>query len=191
MAGKVKPNVIKILGDGVAEVQLTKGLVSLVDENCLEILTRLKWEINTCGYVFSIRSQGRIRMHRFLLGLDKNGLGVDHINRNKLDNRLSNLRLCTQAQNVCNRAGHGSKSVFKGVSRKSSTAKWRANIKCGEKNLYLGTFATEIQAAIAYDKAARVYYGEFAYQNFPTIDLHASHNHDDCMMERNAMCGNQ
>lgn len=190
MARLLKPNIIKPIGDGIAEVHLTKGLVALVDEDCLDTLTRFKWEITKSGYVFSIRTHGRVRMHRFVLGFGKNSPDIDHINRNKLDNRRSNLRVCTHAENMCNRRGWGATSQYKGV-RATNDNRWLARIEFEGMNLTLGRFETEVAAALAYDKAARVYRGRFAYQNLPTVNLHASHNHEDCTMERNAMCGNR
>jgi hypothetical protein len=109
-------------------------------------------------------------MHRDVMGAP-DGLLVDHINQNGLDNRRSNLRIATGAQNQRNAHGRGihrgkaSSSAFRGVSR--SKGKWGAHVSVNGRNIRLGTFVTEEAAARAYDKAARQYHGEFAGLNFP------------------------
>jgi hypothetical protein len=111
-------------------------------------------------------------MHRMVMKAPPDML-VDHINQNGLDNRRSNLRLATGAQNQRNAHGRGihrgkpSSSRFRGVSR--SGMKWSAHISVNGKNIRLGTFRTEEQAARAYDTAARIYHKEFARLNFDDI----------------------
>jgi len=96
---------------------------------------------------------------------------VDHINGNPLDNRRENLRICTRAQNTCNRkAVVNSKSGYKGVTKKNSSRKWIPEIRKDGKKLYLGSYNTPEEAAKAYDKAAKEIFGEFAKLNFPDKD---------------------
>jgi hypothetical protein len=97
------------------------------------------------------------------------GFVVDHINGDPLDNRKSNLRVCTQAENLRNRRKRAkpTSSKFKGVSRHTISRQkpWLAKIKSDGKTIYLGTFETEEQAAEAYDRAALERFGTFAHLN--------------------------
>lgn len=89
-------------------------------------------------------------------------LDVDHINGDRSDNRISNLRLATQSQNNGNRRSTpGSSSRFKGVTRHKG-GKWQAQIECNGRARYLGLFATEEEASLAYQEAAVEVFGEFA-----------------------------
>lgn len=91
---------------------------------------------------------------------------LDHINGDKHDNRIANLRPATRAQNCCNvRLRRNSKSGLKGVSWKSDDGKWLAQIQFQGKSRFLGYFRTKEAAAAAYDRAARELHGEFAYLN--------------------------
>ena len=98
------------------------------------------------------------------------GIDVDHIDGNRLNNDIFNLRLATRSQNLQNRTkhviGNSSHSVYKGVSKATGKRGWRAAIYPNGKTKWLGIFTTEIEAALAYDEAARELYGEFAKTNF-------------------------
>lgn len=112
-----------------------------------------------------------VLMHRFLMDAEP-GQFVDHINGDRLDNRRSNLRFCSFQQNLQNRAplseriGGSLQSKYKGVGRADSRKNpWRAYIGIDGKSKHLGCFATEEDAARAYDEAAVEAYGEFAQLN--------------------------
>ncbi len=93
---------------------------------------------------------------------------VDHINRDRSDNRLANLRECTAHQNSFNRTSvPGASSKYLGVSRLSRIGKWQAEMGGVQGRIYLGVFESEDDAGRAYDAAARLRFGEFANLNFP------------------------
>jgi len=95
-------------------------------------------------------------------------LVVDHIDRDGLNNRKSNLRLCTNAENIRNAGKRGKGfSKYKGVSRHTRGKKWTAVIQLNKKTYFLGYFENEIDAARAYDKKAKELHGQFACLNFP------------------------
>jgi HNH endonuclease/AP2 domain len=91
------------------------------------------------------------------------GLQIDHINGDPLDNRLVNLRPATQSQNCQNkRVSRRSKSGIKGVHFCPERKKWCAFISIGGRQTNLGRFHTKEAAAEAYRRAASIHFGEFA-----------------------------
>lgn len=93
-------------------------------------------------------------------------LDIDHINRDKLDNRLSNLRLATPSQNAANcDKVKGATSKFMGVSWNTAAKKWHAAIRVDFKPKHLGSFSCQYLAATAYNVAAIKYFGKFANLN--------------------------
>lgn len=87
---------------------------------------------------------------------------IDHINGDRRDNRISNLRLCTQSQNMMNTPRQSNnKTGYRGV-RLRSTGKYEASISVGGKKIHLGTFEAAIDAAAEYKKASETLYGNFA-----------------------------
>ena len=95
---------------------------------------------------------------------------LDHINGDRSDNRMSNLRQADHGQNLRNRRSNiGSTSQYLGVSWRRDCAKWCATIQVGGRKRHLGVFCDEAEAAEAYDKAAAIHFGQFARLNFPEV----------------------
>lgn len=159
----------------VREIHLLNGRgTAIVDADDYDRLATMRWFI-THGYALAkVRTEARwvtIRMHRFILGAPAQ-LDVDHKNGDKLDNRRANLRLCTRkgnSQNSPKRRVGTYTSIYKGVCllKRARTKKWLASIRVDGRLIGLRQYASEIEAARAYDAAAAVHFGEFARLNFP------------------------
>lgn len=109
-------------------------------------------------------------MHREILKVP-DGMFVDHINHNGLDDRKANLRPATSAENNRNRRKSTKRkyhSRFKGVSWNKDQKKWSARILFNHNKKFIGYFEDETEAAKAYDEAAKLYHKEFAVLNFPS-----------------------
>jgi hypothetical protein len=158
------------------------GRVVRVDDGDYELVSQYRWNAwelapdlqkrpgrSTRGpyAVAMMRIDGRlrqVRMHCLIMGIT----GVDHIDHDGLNNQRYNLRPATKAQNNRNkRSIPGSTSQYKGVSWLRSKRIWVAAIRHNGLQREMGRFASELQAAYAYDAAARELFGEFAYVNFP------------------------
>ena len=92
---------------------------------------------------------------------------LDHVNGIKTDNRIENLREATQQQNLRNQKSRTGSSKYKGVSWSKQSQKWRVDLRYKEKANCLGFYASEEEAARAYDKSARKLHGDYARLNFP------------------------
>lgn len=113
---------------------------------------------------------GYFRMHREILGLSPgDGLEVDYINGDGLDNRRENLRNCTRRQNNRNARPRGGSSRYKGVCWDKHCEKWFAYIRVEWDLKRLRYFALEEEAARAHDAAAVEHLGEFARPNSPAV----------------------
>jgi hypothetical protein len=146
-------------------IPLTQGKNAIVDDADYEVVMKHKWHYNKSSTNYGLAKSNGIRMHRFIVGAPK-GTVIDHINNNPLDNRRSNLRVTTQANNQKNMSKHrDNKSGYKGVSWHSKTKKWQAHIRVEGKNIYLGLFADKKQAAKAYNIKALEHFGEYANIN--------------------------
>ncbi len=153
-------------------IPLTKGAYALVDDSDYYRLCTRKWCLSNRGYaVHHSRSNGKrkvIYMHRIIANPPPH-LQVDHINRNRLDNRRSNLRFATRSQNQANRAPRqrNNNSGYKGVNL--SRGKWEARIRFDGQRIYLGKFDNPETSALIYDAASRLLNKEFAACNFPDL----------------------
>lgn len=163
-------------------IQLTQGYSTIVDDNDHEQLSAFSWyaDVNKkTGIVYAARSVNfrrsdgeyrcrRIKMHNQIMGC-RDGFTVDHISRDPLDNRRTNLRWATRAQNGMNRKFKKPKSGFRGVytSPATSIRPWIAAIQANGRARHIGSFNDPKEAAEAYDGVARELHGEFAVLNFP------------------------
>lgn len=171
---------------GARWLSLTHGKFALVDADRFDELNVHLWRWQrgrSYDNGYAVRSNENNTRKVILLHQDvmrtTSEVEVDHKDRNTLDCRASNLRICTHQQNSSNRrkppafAGKPCISKYKGVTRGNRGKPWRAQIRAFKKHYYLGSFATELEAARAYDAAAIQHFGEFARPNFPT----ESHEH--------------
>lgn len=145
-------------------VPITKGLYCQIDAPDAEAVLSHRWmALNASGRIYATSASVGL-MHRWLLDAPR-GVYVDHKNGDPLDNRRSNIRLATVSENGMNSRVRRGMSRFKGVCH--SRGKWAARIKKNGQRTWLGTFKTQLEAALAYDTAAVALFGEFAAPNFP------------------------
>lgn len=150
-----------------------KGRFVIVDDDVFEILKGAKINLMKGIYPrfsYKCRVTGRRRellLHRVIMGAIDGDI-VDHKSTNTLDNRRSNLRFCTASQSTANRRKpiRTSTSKYKGVT-KLPNGKWGARMYAvrgggNPKLTHIGTFTTEHDAHIAYVKASRDRFGDFA-----------------------------
>lgn len=164
---------------------LSRGKVAVIDFSDFELVRGFKYSVKTKKRNFyAVRgarspTTGRATLsslHRDLMDLKAgDGLLIDHIDYNGLNNTRANLRICSNTENSRHRRSTlGSTSKFLGVCRYKLISKWVAQGKLPNisregrgKQVCLGRFDSEVDAAHAYDAFAREHYGEFANCNFP------------------------
>ncbi|WP_254509863.1 HNH endonuclease [Anatilimnocola floriformis] len=154
------------------KIELSKDAFSEIDDEFAEAVNQYKWSLHSKGYAYrqaDIDGERRtILLHRYVMELAgrEPGFRTDHINKDRLDNRLENLRAATASQNAVNsKLRANNKSGFRGVCWESG--KWLAKIKVNYVPIRLGRFDDKIAAARAYDAAARAVWPDFAVLNFP------------------------
>ena len=166
------------------EIQLTRGMKTIVDDEDYDWLINYRWSASPDEkHKGTFRAKTTLykrwddgfawrrseHMHRMIMKA-KPGELVDHINGDPLDNRRSNLRIATHAENSRNgkKGTYGGLpciSKYKGVTKNGD--RLISQIVVDGKHIYLGSFETEEEAARAYDQAAKEHFGEFARLNFP------------------------
>lgn len=159
-----------------AEIYCGQGHSAFLDWQDFDLVKRHNWCLtnnrgNATAYAQAWDSHDkatrrRVVMHRLIM-CPPEGMFVDHIDGDGLNNRRSNLRIVTKQQNAFNQAKSLGKSRFKGVSYETSSNMWRATICIDGVKKSLGRHAVEEDAAIAYDLAAVKWFGDHAKLNFP------------------------
>ena len=142
-----------------------RGKYALVDPADYYKLSEYKWSVSggPCSKYYAVRRSRKrngkrgkiIQMHREVANTP-DGLECDHINGDSLDNSWNRGKSA--------RIGY---SKYKGITFRRRQQKWAAMICVDGKKIFLGRFEDEIEAAKAYDKAARKHFAEFAMLNFP------------------------
>lgn len=168
-----KTNHIEILEDHAEIFLIDKNneicAKALIDLDDVDKVKNIKWHRSdlqrSTYYCISNNSEWR-RIHRLIMGVTDKDIVVDHINHNGLDNRKSNLRICTSGQNTCNcLTSKNNKSGHKGVYWSKERKKWCAQISINNKTKGLGRYDTIEEAIEAREKAAKEYYREFANED--------------------------
>jgi hypothetical protein len=166
------------------EIQLGNGIAAIIDTGDFGFLNQWKWGVSKSEHkLYARRSymvngvSKNILMHRLILehhDINIAGLVVDHIDGNTLNNRLSNLRPATNTENCRNSKGHSNRSSKYKCVFPNGKDGWMSYIMVNRKRIYLGTYGTPEEAALAYNKAAINYFGEFACLNDLPDDIEIS-----------------
>ena len=148
---------------------------AIIDSSDAPEIAPHRWCKSFHGYVVRRTNKENglklVRLHRVLIQPSKSEL-VDHIDGNPLNNRRSNLRICTSAENSRNaRISKNNVSGYKGVSWAKRCQKYRASIGVDHKQIHLGLFSNPEDAAEAYNRAALLHHGEFASLNIINLQV--------------------
>ena len=145
-------------------------MLRLFEWNASRVTSKSKNKLSKYGYVacFSKRVNGkkkRFTMHDMIMN-PPSGMEVDHKDGDTLNNQRDNLRLVTHRQNCLNRKARSDKkySKYKGVG--FNKGHFRARIRVNDKDIFIGNFDNEFDAAKAYDQKAKEFFGEYAKLNF-------------------------
>ncbi len=167
-------------GYAFRRIPLSRGQYALVDPDDYAWLSKYNWHmVGDKGSFYAARNTGQrqgqkrivVKMHREILKVPA-GMFVDHINHNGLDNRRANLRPATQAQNARNRRKQQKSNVhskYKGLTWYKREKRWAVRVMVNRESKFIGYFNNELDAARAYDQAAREYHGHFASLNFANL----------------------
>lgn len=163
-------------------IDLPGGFSTIIDEEDYNEISLFKWKtLKTKKKIYVVRSMNKpekdqnninkqyvsVLLHRQIMKCGPDDY-VDHINGNSLDNRKSNLRVCSNSCNLSNRSKQSNnKSGYKGVIKRKDCNRFEAAIRKDNYSHRLGLYKTIKEAAIAYDLASLYLYKEFAYLNFP------------------------
>lgn len=149
---------------GAIEVKMygNNDLWTIMDIDDFKLYSDYKFYV-VGGYAAITLETRKLSLHRLIVDFEI----VDHINRNKLDNRKENLRSATHGQNRANsRPQKRNRSGYKGVYPRDNGS-YQVRLMSNGKSVHIGVYKDPVEAALAYDEAAKKYHGEFAYLNFP------------------------
>jgi len=147
-------------------IPLTQGKIAFIDKEDYDKIKDCAWWADYDKVLGDSYAKGwingkNIRMHRLILNVP-NEIPVDHIDHNTLNNRKTNLRVCTQSQNCMNKKLQSNNTTgYKGVYLNKKTKKYRASIRINRKLKHLGYFNTAAEAYKAYKTVAKNLHGEF------------------------------
>lgn len=153
-------------------IQLTQGMEALVSDEDFEWACQWTWYAHHGHAERYTRKTGGICLHTEIavhrMGLILGQNEIDHQDRNSLNNQRFNLRIATRTQQNQNRGLFQSNKIgYKGVTFHTQTQKWHSRIRHNRLLVSLGLYKSPEEAARAYDRAAKIYFGEFAFLNFP------------------------
>ena len=155
----------------IKTIRTCTGKIAIVDSDVHELVKDMFWHDSDGKIYHDTNRNNRNTLHRLVIGNPPPGYVIDHINNDYLDNRRSNLRFATPAENSYNRSkiNQGkTSSKYKGVCKRVSKrgkVRWRAMIQHKGKKINIGHYSTEVDAAHAYNLMAKKLFGEFAYLN--------------------------
>lgn len=143
-------------------LELATGELVELDDEDYRLYRHIPWRFNGL-----VHRQG-LYLHKLIVKALYGYVGeVDHKDRNRLNNRRDNLRPATRSENMMNQGLKSTNSTgYKGVSFYRSTGKYRAQIQYRGNKIFLGYYTDVVEAAKAYDKAAKHYHKDFAFLNF-------------------------
>lgn len=148
-------------------IPLTQGMFAIVDDGDFDYLMQWKWNYDgryAKRGITGNKKAANMYMHAQIMQTPK-GMQTDHINKNTLDNRRCNLRICTKNENMRNRGKNkNNTSGYKGVAKCGNN--WVAYIIVDRKKIHIGVFKSILDAAKAYDAAAKTYHKEYSNTNF-------------------------
>ena len=150
----------------IIESKVYGTIIVKIDNDDLEKCSKLTWHYakNKDSKYIQTRVNGKmIKLHRYIMNIDNSNLLVDHISRDTLDNRKSNLRICTYQQNSFNKSIRiDNTSGITGISFHNINKKWRAKIKYNNLTIHLGYFEDINEALINRRVAEEILFGEYS-----------------------------
>jgi len=160
------------------DIILTNGMLTTVDSDDLSDLSQYRWHcllpsrVGKTAYAYAwIPYPNAVMMHRHLMHLDVgDSEHVHHKDEDGLNNQRSNLEVVTVSQHLSMQGPRGLTSEFKGVHWENNRWKWKAMIHVNGKDIFLGRYDDEVEAALTYDQAVRKFRTDHAYLNFPGED---------------------